>query len=218
MFVLVYGRDSVRTLAHVPRGVPFGDMFGAGNLPFGLFHTLSRAMPGVGAARATALAMLVLVVSLLAAAIGLWRRAGLAPAVARLDPERQTVLMTGALVMIGCFFSAQNIGYRGVYFLLVLPGLAALGRDQGCPAGPLMRAAAWLAVALMWEQALRRGLAAGMAALGVPNSVFAGLQFDAWVAKELGYWGLVLLFGVLVLAWLARAPLRAAWQRRHATA
>ena len=37
-------------------------------------------------------------------------------------------LLAGGLLMLSCFFTAQNIGYRAMHLVLTLPALTALVR------------------------------------------------------------------------------------------
>ena len=45
-----------------------------------------------------------------------------------LDPDRieGQCLLAGALLVTACFFAGQNVDYRGIYFVLVMPGLVRL--------------------------------------------------------------------------------------------
>jgi hypothetical protein len=44
-------------------------------------------------------------------------------------PFEAFCLIIGALVLVGCFFAGQNIDYRSIYFVLVMPGLLLLRRS-----------------------------------------------------------------------------------------
>src|ERR1700732_2860442 len=35
----------------------------------------------------------------------------------------------GSVLIVGCFFAGQNVGYRGIFLLLVLPGLLGVARN-----------------------------------------------------------------------------------------
>ena len=61
-------------------------------------------------------------------------RPGLRHAIAGLGEGERAFLLAGALLVLGCFVAAQNIGYRAVHLLLVLPPLLAL-RHGGAGAG-----------------------------------------------------------------------------------
>jgi hypothetical protein len=47
------------------------------------------------------------------------------------------LLVIGCAVIVGCFFAGQSIGYRGVFLLMVIPGLLGIARP---PASRNMRA------------------------------------------------------------------------------
>ena len=43
-----------------------------------------------------------------------------------LSPAEDSFLIAGAVLITGCFFAGQNIGYRGIFLLPLFPGLFAL--------------------------------------------------------------------------------------------
>jgi hypothetical protein len=216
-FVFIYGAEITRTLAHVPAGRPFGDVFGLKNLPGGAYEELLRVMPASAAAAATMLVMIALVVFLLIGAIYLWRHSDIPAALARLDPAKEALLLIGAFVIAGCFVAEQNVGYRAIFFLVVLPGLWALGRDRAFAARRVMQAASWLSVVLMWEQAFRSGLWPPTAEKLLPAPT-SWMDISAWMVKELGYWTLLDLFCVLALAYVVRTPVISRLRHRSVTA
>jgi hypothetical protein len=178
-------RDILRGMANVDSVPPFAaNIFGAGNLPFGL-----AAMAGASTRWAVALEALLLVAMVVAAA-ALAKR--LRPGV--LTIVEATYLLAGAALVVSCFMLAQNIAYRAIYFLFVLPGLTALAGAW--------RAVAWLIVLLMWHNALR--VASG---------------YDYWLMRELGWWLVITLLMALLLRLIWDAPpahaVRARWARRE---
>ena len=156
-------------LPHIASGGPFGDFFGARNFPMGIFlivrHLLdSSADDKLKAIDPTAItigivaliATIFLRIAVVRIAARLWRTSDISGALLRLDEPRRYALLAGALLLVGCFITGQSIGYRGVYFLLILPGLYAMGRDQA--AGRAATAARWAAIGvvpLMWAEAIR---------------------------------------------------------------
>jgi hypothetical protein len=131
----------------------------------------------------------------LGASIGL--RAGFAADLAALTERERVFLLAGALLMLGCYMTAQNIGYRAINLLLVLPGVAALWRVNrgawfyGLSAGVI--------VLLLWAEgwhhwlSLWLGVAEGPAVAPTPPLV------AAWLLREAAWWWVVtLLVAILV--------------------
>ncbi|MFM5929924.1 MAG: hypothetical protein ACKOPQ_03345 [Novosphingobium sp.] len=138
--------DLVRVLRSIPIGQFYTDMFGAKSVGLTLVQLLG--MPGwVDPAMRAGL-------SLGALAIGL--RTGLSQAftaqLARLSPLERAFLLIGALMTCLCYFSAQNIGYRAINLILVLPALTALATLTG---SRRWKALVLVVLALLWTGAWR---------------------------------------------------------------
>lgn len=196
--------DLSRALRLIPTGSPFGNMFGAVTVAAGLAE---RGIVPPDAVTPIRLAM-----TLAAAAAAAWwgTRARLAGAVARLDPCEAAFLLTGALLVLGCFLAAQNIGYRAVHLLLVLPSLLALARAGVGRAGP------WVALALLWGEAWRSGAMALGRALG--GTATPRLFWASWIVREASWWWLATLLAAATVAMLLGTPLMQAWPRRRLAA
>ena len=191
LFAALTWHDLTRALALIPTGSPFGVMFGAVTIPAGLAE---RGVLTGGQAAALRLAMTL--ACLLAG--GWWgTRAALEAELARLDDRERTFLLVGALLVLGCFFTAQNIGYRAVHLLLVLPPLTALA------ATGRWRAPSIVALALLWSEAWRAGSLALGAALGSPT--FERLFWIRWLLREGLWWWLATLLVACVVALLRQA-------------
>ena len=149
---------------------PFGDMFGARGLPFGVPLLLGRdpireasgayvgtdalgpAMRRVGWA---AFGVMSGACVLLAVARG--RDPALQNMLDRIDPAARSLLLAGAILCAGCFFAHQNIGYRAVLLLLAVPGLLALDREAPDRRWRLFtRATGLLIVLLLWGGVVSR--------------------------------------------------------------
>ena len=132
------GHAILRGMANIPSTQPFDDnVFGAHNLPFGLAElaALSHAWAMVLQA--------VLLVVVLGIAAMMCRRVQ----VHALTEMEREYLLAGSVLLVSCFVMAQNVSYRGIYLLFVLPALVAYWRG-----------AAWLILLLMWNSALRPGI------------------------------------------------------------
>jgi hypothetical protein len=205
-FYLGYAEQLARTLKLVPFNTAFTDMFGAINLLDGMFELLRPFAQTVeGAVEAALGVLLPLLIVALWAFIRLWRASRVSLALTRLDEPRSLALLAGALVICVCFLTSQSVGYRGIFLLLLLPGLAAIGRDSAVgPVASAARAAAIGIPVLMWSESIR--LIVHLAATGrYPAPAFARLHaladpadLLAWGAREIAWWLLVVLLLMLL--------------------
>ena len=177
------GTEILRGMANIPVTHPFDDnVFGAHNLPFGLAELL-----GLPHAAAIVLQVLLLVIML-----------GLAATLARrvqvhaLTEAESLYLLAGSVLLVSCFVMAQNVSYRGIYFLFVLPALAVCRRGT-----------AWLIVLLMWNSALRPVINA----MTEWSSLAGILRPGIWLVRELAWWGVITVLAALLLrqVWELRA-------------
>lgn len=205
-FVAEYGHDIRRSLPNIPGGLGFADMFGASDVMYDVSMVLQTMSVSARTASAVSAAVLVVAFTIAAGvAIRLWRRHDWPAALGRLDEARRWALLAGALVTTGCFVAGQSLDYRGIFFLLVLPGLFALGRDPALR-GWLPRHAAVLIVLLMWEQAVRYWIDMLNIGLGLPGLLTAGLLLSVWIARELAFWVVMIVLASVVAAFLADTP------------
>jgi len=177
VFWAVWHADILRGLANMPSGPYDTDLFAAKNLPFlvGMLVEETAAPSPHAAALAWAVAM-GLYAGLAGVALVVCRRVLLLPelavATAALCRRERTLMVIGSVVITGCFFAGQSIGYRGIFLLLVLPGLLGLSRSATRGLRILCLATAVVIVLLMWGEALRRALDGGI---------------GFWLMRELGW-------------------------------
>jgi hypothetical protein len=212
LFVYFYFDKILEGIFNIPGGSPFVDMIGAQNLPLGLLATPAEpAAETVAHMIALMIAVLVVIVWMMAK---LWQTSDVFGTLRRLDEPRRLALFAGALLLSGCFFAGQSIGYRGIFLLLILPGLYALGRDK--TAGPVGHAA-WLAAIgippLMWAESIRLWIHLAITGHYPPPGFRSLLVLDqpldflAWLVREVAWWLLVALLITLLVAYLAdRVP------------
>jgi hypothetical protein len=112
-------------------------------------------------------------------------------AVAELSGLDRTLMVIGSAIIAGCFFAGQSIGYRGVFLLLLLPGLLALSRSAASGLRVLCLGSAIVIVLLMWGECLRLALGGG---------------FGFWLLRELGWWWSVTIMLALVANFLGESP------------
>jgi hypothetical protein len=111
-----------------------------------------------------------------------------------IPPQRSAWLLLGAALITGCFFAGQSVGYRGLLFLLILPGLLWL-QQAGTPRRLLLFSKLTTAAILL---AMYRLAVIGLFArrdLYPGNSVPAALT---WLCFELLWWGIIgMLLGLM---------------------
>ncbi len=172
-----------RALALIPSPGPSREVFGAINMPVVVaemfFHTeLSHK------------AAMYWVASLAAIVLIGGGLTGLSPGLHRdlatLTKEERTFLLVGALLVLSCFFTAQNIGYRAINLILIVPGLSAL---RGCGRrGYVYGLATALIVLLLWSVSILSWTAT-TGSRGYGHHIFVGL----WFMNEGLWWFTVLL-------------------------
>jgi len=216
LFAIHYRQGLTEAMALVPVGSYYTDLFGAKNLPFGLAGLLLPIARYRGGMLVLEILPWLVLAALLwgvgvAAVTGLGSRALLAKLP---EPERSFLAM-GAALIVGCFFAGQNVGYRGIYFLLLLPGLMALARLP--KDGRRFFVTIGLIVFLMWgelfdEMFLHLQFADASLA---PAAKFAGLTF--WLLRELVWWHVIGTLAGLILCFVVETPLgQFPWPRRAA--
>jgi hypothetical protein len=196
VFWAEYHVEIVRGWANIPTGPYNTDLFAAKNLPvlIGLMVENAAAPSRFGAT----LGWVVtggLYGGLAGAALAICRRlsrfAELRAAIAELPDGERVLMVIGSAVIAGCFFAGQSIGYRGIFLLLVMPGLLALSRSAVCELRVLCLGSAIVIVLLMWGECLRRAFDGG---------------FGFWLLRELGWWWSVSLMLALVADFLRESP------------
>jgi len=208
VLVVDYRGELRAALANIPAGQDyFGDVFSARNLPLGFVELL-----GVAGTPARIVAA-ALFVGLGAAAIsrGWAVMRLLARARSDWDDWEMRILAIGSLVLPACFFTAQNVAYRCVYLLLVMPGLVRL---RGLSADRALRRGrgAMIAVCLvmLWECAI--GFNIGrllhqLSAQSAASGLYTLLQLAYWLGRELLWWWLVAGFLGIAAGCLRTTPL-----------
>ncbi|MGH7116801.1 MAG: glycosyltransferase 87 family protein [Stellaceae bacterium] len=200
--------DLATALANIPALSYFADSFSARNLPFGVAGSI------FGPRLRGAAGLLLLAVLAALAAARAWRTLHLLDPAA-LDPDlfEGQLLLVGALLVTACFFAGQNVDYRGIFFVLIMPGLVRLRRtsdDRTIRRFLARMIAAVLFVA--WAAPLRELVHRNAEAIvGVPTGLRVKLLF--WLGRELVWWWLIAGLAAIILGCAARMPI---WPGRRA--
>jgi hypothetical protein len=188
LFLATMGHDLMRALQVIPVGSWYGDMFGSSTFPGGLAALME--WPDSVAP--------VLRVGLTVAAFGAGLALGLRPsfgaALDRLTEPERLSLLAGCLLIVGCFFTAQNIGYRATHLVLTLPAITALWHMR---AGRVWNVTLIAVMALLWGQAWRQWLFVRER----PGTI------GFWVVRESLWWITVPVLIAIVFALLARSEM-----------
>jgi hypothetical protein len=195
--------ELAKALRNIPVLSYFSDSFSARNLPFGLATILfSPRLRGVAG-------LLLLAFLAVIAAARTLRTVRLLDHTAP-DPDRfeGQCLLVGATLTLACFWAGQNVAYRGIFFVLVMPGLLGLRRlsnDELVRRFLTRMIAAVLFV--VWEEPLRDLIP--RIANAVPGMWRIGprLELSFWVGRELAWWWLISGLAALVLSYAIRLPI-----------
>ncbi|HEV2188220.1 MAG TPA: hypothetical protein VGR70_13505 [Stellaceae bacterium] len=192
LFWQVYATQLLEGLPRIAVGVPYGDMFGAKNIPVGLFDMFQTMLTIEAAAKVSVLTTLTLLAAIVCLMFRLSLNGRVVAALRGLDEPRRLALLAGALLLSGCFVAGQNVAYRGIFLLLVLPGTFALGRARISAVAPTSRVIAAAIPCLMWAEAIRLWI--HLAAVGkYPPPGFMSVldqpvDFIAWCGREIAWW------------------------------
>ncbi len=209
VFWAVYHVEIVRGSAEISNGYYNANLFASKNLPFLIGILVEKAAAPSRFAAAVAWVVTVgLYGGLAGAALAICRRllrfAELRAAIAELPDGERVLMVIGSAVIAGCFFAGQSVEYRGIFLLLVMPGLVALSRCAGRALRALCLGSAIVIVLLMWGECLRQALGGG---------------FGFWLLRELGWWWSVSVMLALVADFLRESPVlqtASAWLGRQA--
>lgn len=190
-----YRADLGKALSTIPDASYFADSFSARNLPFGMGEALGG---GVGRSL-IAFPLLAAIAAVAIARVGRTIRL-LGSQQPDFNHTEMQCLVTGGILVTACFFAGQNINYRGIYLLLVLPGLIRL--KELCREAPIRRFyRQMLAAALfvMWEEFFRRILH-DLTAPETSQGLSSWAEILFWIGRELVWWWLVV--GLTATLWL----------------
>ena len=201
LFVGVTWADLLKAFANIPMGSYSGDMFGS----ITVAGMLDPLVAGGGDIRTVVHISMSVVAVAIAVKLGFRNSTG--AALARLTDKEAAFLQVGALVVLGCFFTAQNIGYRAIHLILCMPGLLALA--SVAPDWRFRRAPA-AAILLLWAMSWRQATETfGHALAGESGQLFARLV--GWTVREGLWWFLVTLLLSIVIAQLSNSPIVRQW-------
>jgi hypothetical protein len=196
-----YQGELLIALRNIPKLSYFMDTFSAQNLPYGILEVIWGPQAHLHKLAGPAL-LAILATGTVALA---WRQARLLGHYEIDWTAWETRnLAIASLLLPACFFAGQNVGYRGVFLLLALPGLVSLRHLINDPS-----ARRWLTrmtvfgLLIMWSGFFRNGydILSGLASpefAQSPIKVFMWVLL--WIGRELVWWWLIAGFMALA-AW-----------------
>jgi len=187
IFVAMHHADLALAFGHLPKPLYFADQFGSRNLPDGF----AAINPGIN----PAVVGVPLVLAAISGSLALMSR--LQAAWRCLPQPEATFLTVGAALLVGCFFAGQNIAYRGVFLLLIRPGLLKFAHSTDRFTSRVFGATAGIAVCLMWGELFR---VATLTAL--PRAAFV-----FWLGRELAWWWLIAILAGLALCFVRESAM-----------
>jgi hypothetical protein len=215
--------DELRLLTPPPSGAPFYNRWGAWNFTMG-FPTVVQAFLEAADFPASTIETLsnpkfvsvilaaFLLASMLVVALRLARRDDLRAGLTAIADRTYRFLVIGGVLVVGCFFAGQNVGYRGVFLLLVLPGILAMTH---LPAAGGLRlvftATTGAMLCVLWELTIRHLVA----------DVFGGsyhpvegslVGYTVWVVQQLAWWWLITVLMAILIRFVADSPV---WRDLH---
>ena len=202
VFATVFWSELLQELPNIPAGSPFADLVGIANMPLASAQVaapLIRLGPQGQAIIALSL-RLALTALVLGRAIMLAGHPAFAASIDRVARTDTVWLVTGCLTMGACYLLGQNVGYRGIYLLIVLSGLLALCR--ACEAGRLrsyLVISTIIVVPIMWMEGAR-----GWVALLLKDSPLPVKAVSAcllWITRELLWLNLECVLLAVVIAY-----------------
>ncbi len=204
-YAATYYGELLRMVRNLPNPGPFGYDIGARLLTQGLAQITSL----------TPIATIGLPIQTLisaAAAIAIARRANFIIAYETLTTRQVSALLTGSLLLCGCFFSGVSVGYRAIHLLLVLPGLLAIravtpDRRQT----RAWRHAPQLILLIIYSPILFRLTGAYD---GPPQPAWVLATLAVWLAREAAWWWLITILLAVLWHFVWQAPVLAPLRKR----
>lgn len=216
-FVWTYRVELAAIGGNIPRGSYFMDLFGAVNFPFGLgslgvraagwFGPLDEAAATLVSSHAPRALLAALTAGALAGAAWLAGRRGVRTGLAGLPARESGALVAGAALLCGCFFTGQSLGYRGVFLLLVLPGLLSLSRTLPDRSGRgLMLGTCAAIVFVMWVLVIQTCIVAIGAGVGI-DAATSVARLVHWLVHEAAWWSIIAVLLSVLLSFVLNSPL-----------
>lgn len=200
-FTLSDLHDVLRVLASIPTTSYFDTYaFGARDLPFGLAEAFGWSKT------AAAVLFVVLVCGVIGIALRMSLSSPLPDDLAALTEAEATSLLIGCVLVLACFFTAQNTLYRGIHFLFVMPALTALASTSKARQSHRLPVTATVLILLLmdWEP-LRRHVSPAVLRAGLPAGYLPLMNFYLWLLREAIWWWVIAVLTAFLISLLGRS-------------
>jgi hypothetical protein len=199
-FVWWYASELVRAVHNIARGQPFGDTWGAVNLPFGFTTLHPRILKVLHLYDVMGIGLLLLLTAgAFSGAILIAMRQDVRANLAAMPARARLFLLLGAIMMCGCFFGGQSIGYRAVHLLFVLPGLLGLASSaDDVVAARIFRLTAYATLYLLWMLLIQEGVALLFGGSAAPPYESAAGYVAWYVHQVIWWWVITVLLAILL--------------------
>jgi hypothetical protein len=201
-YLAVDGADVLRAIRIIPSGTCVTDAYGARNMP----RCISMTLEVLGVHWAYLPYLLQIVLTCLSGLTGIWitRKTDLVARLAPLTAREKEFLMVGAVLVVGCFFTAYSLYYRAVFLLFMVPGLLRLSaRPDGLRSSSVYGVGLAIVLVLLWSEALHGPL---YALSPVLDGLFS-------VARECAWWWFIGFLFAIIFAVIRSLP---TWTELHA--
>ncbi|WP_120717578.1 hypothetical protein [Tsuneonella amylolytica] len=195
LFAALAGEQLRLSLANIPSMSAMSYVFGVKN-----FSDLMTASGVTGPVPVFVRGILTAIV--VGGAVVLALKAEVRSAAGSLDEGTRIFLLVGGILTVSAYLLAQNVAYRQVHMLMVLPALLAIAAREG--SDRRWRALPWIAVGLMYAFTIRMGI---RAPFGEDTPAFAILTLAGFFARELAWLVQATVVLALVIAAFPPVPL-----------
>jgi hypothetical protein len=212
LFWAKYHADIIRGLPSIAHGPYNTDLFAGKNLPFLLGEAAgSAAEPSSWASAVQWMVSAGIYAILLGGSLRICGKLlgvrELRDALGALAGRERLFLVIGSAVIAGCFFAGQSTGYRGVIFLLTIPGLLALSRTPCHGIRKLSLGTAVVIVLVMWSECFRHGLDLFLDTLSVSQMLVGYLKILFWLFRELAWWWIISVMLAVLVDFVSASPI-----------
>jgi hypothetical protein len=214
-FAWQYADELTRMAHNIPHGGTFYDTWGALDLKLGISVALTPILTAMKLSRsesaiisqiAEKVVQPLLTVAAIGSATAIAMRQDVRAAIDTLPRRAHVFLLIGAVLVCGCFFAGQSIGYRGVLLLFVLPCLLGLARiSTGTGATWMFRLTACATIFVLWMLLIQRAVAYVFGGSFSPVSG-STVGYAVWVLRELIWWWVITVLLAVLLRFGLDSP------------
>jgi hypothetical protein len=201
-FVVLFSRDLARVLLLTPT-FPYINYlsFGARDLPYGLAQAYGWTDSGASTL------LFLLVGGLVFYAFRLSEGDDLQARLGALSAVESDFLLVGSALFLGCFFAGQNVLYRGVHLLFIMPGLTAMVRPPVLRRNGRLILGCVVVLMLLWAESIRIMVHMLLCHLGLPMDYIRAVMGHVWIVRQLMWWAAATMLAAFLMGLIRRSQL-----------